>query len=304
MGSPLVGGIVSAASDAKYITVLANGMAFEVLEAGTGDRLALCLHGFPEHAEMWRHHIDTLVGLGYRVWAPNQRGYGKSSKPGRVSDYHIDHLVADVAALIDASGASEVSIVAHDWGAAVSWFFAMRETRPLQKLVIINVPHPAIFANVLKTSWRQRLRSYYVAFFQLPWLPEIVLSRKNGKRLIEAIVGTAKNPQGFSARELEAYRKQAADKHTLRAMLAWYRSAVRSNVMFDLVEAPVPVIETPTLMIWGEEDHALGKETTYGTGAYVRDLKIVYLAGVSHWVSADAPERANAALEAFLVTSG
>ena len=300
MGSALVGRVVNAASDAKYITVLANGLAFEVLEAGAGDRLALCLHGFPEHAEMWRHHTETLVGLGYRVWAPNQRGYGKSSKPGGVAPYHIDHLVADVAALIDASGAREVSIVAHDWGAAVAWFLAMRKTRPLEKLVIINVPHPAVFANVLRSSWRQRMRSYYVALFQLPWLPERLLSRESGERLVRLIVNTSKNPSGFTEAELAAYRAQAADRNTLRAMIAWYRSAVRSNLFLNLLKSNVPIIETPTLLLWGEDDHALGKETTYGTDVYVRDLQTVYLADCSHWVSADAPERANAELQRFL----
>jgi pimeloyl-ACP methyl ester carboxylesterase len=284
----------------RYITVAANGLEFEVLQAGDGDKLALCLHGFPEHAEMWRHHIDTLVGLGYRVWAPNQRGYGHSSKPDDVMAYHVDHLVADIAALIDASGAREVTLVAHDWGAVVAWFFAMRNVRPIEKLVIINVPHPAVYARVVTTSWRQPLRSWYILAFQIPLLPEWLLSRRAGKRLTQILRETSLRPEGFTEQELSAYALQVADRKTARAMIAWYRAAVRSGLFLGLRNEAIPIIETPTLMIWGEDDHALGKETTYGTDVYVRDLKIAYLSGCSHWVSQDAPERANALLTSFL----
>ena len=291
---------MSASTAARYITVLANGLSFEVLEAGTGDRLALCLHGFPEHAEMWRRHIDTLVGLGYRVWAPNQRGYGKTSKPPGVAAYHVNNLVADVAALIDESGAREVTIVAHDWGAAVAWFFAMCRMRPLAKLVIINVPHPAVFARVMRTSWAQRLRSWYVAAFQIPFLPERLLSRDRGERLVDVVRKSALYPENFAQAELAAYAAQAADRNTMRAMLAWYRSAARSNLFLKLLDVDVPKINVPTLLLWGEEDRALGKETTYGTDRYVTNLRTVYLSGCSHWVSTDAPDRANDAIAAFL----
>ena len=285
---------------ARYITVLANGLSFEVLEAGAGDRLALCLHGFPEHAEMWRPHFETLVGLGYRVWAPNQRGYGKSSKPAGIAPYHIDHLVADVAALIDASGAREVTIVAHDWGAIVAWFVAMRETRPLARLVIMNVPHPAVFARVVLESRRQKLRSWYVLAFQIPRLPEWLISRRGGARLRQIFLDTSLRPEGFSERELDVYAAQISDLRTARAMINWYRAAIASNALLDLLRSEVPIIEVPTLMIWGEDDHALGKETTYGTHRYVRNLRLEYLAGCSHWVTQDAPDRANERIASFL----
>ena len=284
----------------RYITVLANGLSFQVLEAGTGDRLALCLHGFPEHAEMWRPHFDTLVGLGYKVWAPNQRGYGKSSKPAGIASYHIDHLVADVAALIDASGASEVTLVSHDWGAVVAWYFAMRKARPLHRLIVMNVPHPAVFAEVLFKSWRQKLRSWYVLFFQIPRLPEWLLSLRGGARLREVLVKSSLRPEGFTENELDVYASQVADVRTGRAMINWYRSAIQSNAFLKLFESDVPQIEVPTLMIWGEDDHALGKETTYGTDRYVRNLRLEYLAGCSHWVTQDAPDRANERIAAFL----
>ena len=271
--------------------IRANGLDFEVLEAGSGDRLALCLHGFPEHAVAWRHQLPTLVGLGYHVWAPNQRGYGRTTRPRGVAAYDMRRLLDDVAALIDASGARSVTLLGHDWGAAVAWFFAMRRVRPLDRLVIMNVPHPAVFAHALRTSPRQQLRSWYIAFFQLPLIPEWLLGADRARPVVDAFLRTARYPERFTADELETYRAQAAEPGALRAMLAWYRAAPR-GIAALLHEAAAP-IDVPTLMIWGEDDVALGKETTFGTERYVSNLRIEYLRGVSHWLQADATDRVN-----------
>jgi pimeloyl-ACP methyl ester carboxylesterase len=159
--------------------VEANGLRFEVLEEGTGDRLALCLHGFPEHAISWRHQIPVLAGMGYRVWAVNQRGYGRTTRPTQVADYALPHLVDDVTALINAASAKHVVLIGHDWGAMVAWCFAAQQRRPLDRLVIMNDPHPLCFRAALK-HWRQMRKSWYVAFFQLPRLPERILTMKGG----------------------------------------------------------------------------------------------------------------------------
>jgi pimeloyl-ACP methyl ester carboxylesterase len=130
--------------------VEANGLRFEVLQEGTGDRLALCLHGFPEHAISWRHQIPMLAGMGYRVWAVNQRGYGRTTRPTHVADYALPHLVDDVTALINAASAKNVVLIGHDWGAMVAWCFAAQQRRPLDRLVIMNDPHPLCFRAALK----------------------------------------------------------------------------------------------------------------------------------------------------------
>lgn len=155
--------------------VAANGLRFEVLEQGTGVRLALCLHGFPEHAISWRHQIPVLAGMGYRVWAVNQRGYGRTTRPTHVADYALPHLVDDVTALIKAARAKNVALIGHDWGAMVAWCVAAQQRRPLDRLVIMNDPHPLCFRAALK-HWRQMRKSWYVAFFQLPKLPERMLT--------------------------------------------------------------------------------------------------------------------------------
>jgi pimeloyl-ACP methyl ester carboxylesterase len=282
----------------KFITVEANGLEFEVLEAGSGDRLALCLHGFPEHAISWRLQIPLLASLGYRVWAPNLRGYGKTTRPELVEDYDVAFLLEDVAALIDAARARSVVLIAHDWGAALAWLFAIRRLRPLEKLVIMNVPHPALFTRALRRSFLQRLRSWYIVFFQLPVLPEFLL-RLGGAYAIGRAFASATNPSSFPRDVLDYYRARAREPGAIRAMLAWYRAAARGGMAAQL-RLGLPKIEVPTLMIWGEADVALRKETTYGTHRYVDDLRLQYLPGVSHWVQQDAPERVNELLARFL----
>jgi len=284
----------------RFEAIAANGLEVEVLTAGTGDRLALCLHGFPEHAISWRHQIPLLVERGYRVWAPNQRGYGGTTRPARMADYALEHLLADVAALIDASGARSVTLIAHDWGAAIAWFFAIRRVRPLEQLVIMNVPHPACFAQALRHSWRQRARSWYAVFFQLPWLPEALLGAGHAQAVSRAILRTTTRPERFAPELLEVYRDQAATPGALTAMLNWYRAAGLGGGFAAQAALGYPMIDVPTLMLWGEEDVALGKETTYGTHRYVRDLRLQYLPGVSHWLQEDAPERVNELLTFFL----
>ncbi len=281
-------------------TVAANGQQFEVEEWGSGDRLALCLHGFPEHAHSWRLQGPLLAELGYRVWAPNQRGYGKSSRPREMMAYSLKHLLADVAALIDASGATSVTLIAHDWGAIVAWWFAIRGTRPLEKLVIMNVPHPMIFRDVAKHLPAQRKKSRYVGFFQLPWLPELMLGRNHAAPIAGLIRGSAIDKARFPRDVLNVYRENAAQPGALTAMINWYRANFRGGGIREQMKLGVPVIGVPTLMVWGEEDVALCKETTYGTDRYVRDLTLRYLPNVSHWVQQEAPETVNAMLTAFL----
>lgn len=143
----------------------ANGLRFEVDTCGTGDRLALCLHGFPEHSFSWRYQLPLLAELGYRAWAPNLRGYGNSSRPEGVEAYDLEHLMADVAGLIDASGCQEVVLLAHDWGAVIAWHFAIRRIRPLTHLIICNVPHPGPARQALRRGLAQLKKSWYIFFF-------------------------------------------------------------------------------------------------------------------------------------------
>ena len=276
----------------KTIFVEANGLQFEVLEEGGGDRLALCLHGFPEHAVSWRRQMPVLAEMGYRVWAVNQRGYGRTTRPARIADYAIPHLVADVAALIDASGARSTVLVGHDWGAMVAWCFAAGQVRPLERLVIMNVPHPLCFRAALRRHPRQALRSWYVAFFQVPALPERLLAAGGGAAVRRMFAGLDLPPE-----VLDTYARQAAEPGAATAMLNWYRAMRRTGL--DL-PGLARVIEVPTMVVWGEDDVALDLRCLDGTERHVRDLSVHRLPGVSHWVQQHAPEAVNRLLRGFL----
>jgi pimeloyl-ACP methyl ester carboxylesterase len=281
-------------------TVDANGLHFEVDECGEGDRLALCLHGFPEHSHSWRFQLPMLSTLGYRAWAPNLRGYGNSSRPHGTDAYSIENLMADVAGLIDASGCRETILLAHDWGAVIAWYFAMRAPRPLQRLVICNVPHPGLAVG-RKISREQLKKSWYIFFFQIPWLPEKLLGRNGARAIGEMMRASAVDKTHFDAAACEVYRRNAAQPGALTAMINYYRALVLGGGMARQKAIGYPVIGTKTLMVWGEDDVALTKETTYGTDKFVRDLTIRYLPRVSHWVQQEQPEIVNAMIRAFLL---
>jgi pimeloyl-ACP methyl ester carboxylesterase len=281
----------------------ANGLQFETDCMGNGGRFALCLHGFPEHKYSWRFQLPLLADLGYRAWAPNLRGYGASSRPGGVAAYDIDHLIADVAGLYEAAEKEaplpERVPIGHDWGAVISWAVALEKAVPLDKLIIMNVPRPALMAKGLR-GWGQLKKSWYTVFFQLPWLPERLLGARGAEAVGRAFTGMAQDMTHFSEEDLKVYKDNASEPGALTAMINYYRAAARSRTMKRLSRDYVLPIDVPTLMVWGEEDMALGKELTYGTEDYVRNLTIRYLPGVSHWVQQEAPHVVNPMVATFL----
>ncbi len=279
-------------------TVEANGFRFAVDQAGEGERLALCLHGFPESRFSWRHQLPLLTRLGYRAWAPDLRGYGETEpRPQAVSAYLIDRLMEDVAALIDASGARTVTLIGHDWGAGLAWTFAANRVRPLERLVIMNVPHPAVMNAVLRRSFAQLRKSWYMFFFQLPGVPERMMTANDARAVRRAFHDMAVDKAHFTDDVLDRYARDAQRPGAMTAMINWYRAAFRLR---GKLAGPWDVIETPTLIVWGEEDAALGLELLDGTDAYVRDLTVRRLPNVSHWVQQEAPDKVNAILEEWL----
>ncbi|MFN2100465.1 alpha/beta fold hydrolase [Altererythrobacter sp. MF3-039] len=275
-------------------------MRFEVAQAGEGNRLALCLHGFPELNYSWRHQMPILAEMGYRVWAPNLRGYGASGRPEGTEAYRMNTLVQDIAGLIDASGAKEVTLIAHDWGALIAWHFAINQIRPLKHLVILNVPHPKCAQRELR-KWRQLRKSWYIFFFQIPGLPEKLLARDNAQPIVEAFRGSAINKSLFTDDVLEPFRKSAQRPGAITAMLNYYRALVRRPDARDIGDGMVHV---PTLVLWGEQDIAIDIHVLDGMEEYVPDLTVKRFPDASHWVQQDVPDKVNTKLKGWLEARG
>lgn len=275
-----------------YATI--NGVRMHYVEQGRGPLLIL-LHGFPEFWYSWRHQ---LVGLApqYRVVAPDQRGYNLTEKPHGVQAYAIDNLVEDVAALIRHLGEEQAVIVGHDWGGGVAWAFALANPEMTRRLIVLNCPHPAALQRGLRRP-RQMLRSWYFAFFQLPWLPELAFRARNYRAIGQAFRTGVRRPGAFTAEDIRAYKEAAAQPGALTSAINWYRAAFRS---FTRSPEPLPVITAPTLLIWGEDDFALGKELTYDMEQWVFDLTIRYIPNTSHWVQQERPELVNQYMLEFL----
>lgn len=283
---------VTLPDDLKHEYADINGIRMHYVEAGQGDDIILFLHGFPESWYSWRHQIAHFADR-YRVVAPDQRGYNETEAVG---PYDTTTLQADVLELIQHLGVERVHLVAHDWGALIAWLLAINHPEALKSLTICNVPHPAVFAKEIRRNPRQMLRSWYVLFFQIPWLPEKALAAQGYHRLARMIIRDTR-PGTFTRDDvkqmLESWRRQG-----LGGGINWYRAAFRGRGM--RLPDPVPLIMTPTIMIWGEDDIALGKELTYGTDEYVHDLAVHYLPNTSHWVQQEEPEAVNRFIEEHL----
>lgn len=279
--------------------VRANGLTFEVDQCGDGQKLALCLHGFPECAFSWRHQLPMLARLGYTSWAPNLRGYGRTTRPNRMRDYALPNLLADVAGLIDAAGKESTVLIGHDWGGALGWNLVLRSLRPIERFVVLNLPHPALFFQRLY-RFPQIFRSWYLFFFQVPAIPEWLLTARGAKAIGDAFFNMAVDKNRFPPEVLDVYRRQALEPGAMTAMINYYRALFRHGLRRHKHAEMEKPLEVPTLLIWGERDRALGKELTLGTEQLVRDFTLRYIPDVSHWVQQEAPETVNAMIEAWL----
>ena len=274
-------------------TVAGAGVRLHLVEAGPADGpLVLLLHGFPEFWYGWRHQIPALAAAGYRVWAPDQRGYNRSGRPAAVSAYALDRLADDARALLDAAGAERARVVGHDWGAVVAWALALQTPERVERLAILNVPHPVAFRRFLRRPSVQWLKSWYVLFFQVPALPERTL-RQLGGRMLRATSA----PGTFSDADLARYRAAWKEPGAARGMLAWYRAAARHGLAGGTDD---PTVRPPTLIVWGDADAALDARLAERSVELCADGRLVRLPGVSHWVQHEAADRVNAELLAFL----
>ncbi|HEU0079046.1 MAG TPA: alpha/beta hydrolase [Longimicrobiaceae bacterium] len=269
-----------------------GGVRLHYVEAGEGP-LVVLLHGFPEFWYGWRHQIPALAAAGFRVVAPDMRGYNLSDKPEGVERYRVELLVEDVAGLVKHLGAERAHVVGHDWGGVVAWHFAMLRPELLDRLAVLNAPHPAAFAReIIRPD--QMLRSAYAGFFQLPAVPEAAL-RAADFALLERVFRTEPaRPGAFTDEDVERYKEALARPGALTATLNYYRAAARHD------RPEVRPIAAPTLLVWGEQDPHLVVRLTEGLEEWVPGIRVERIPEASHWVAADEPERVGRLLAGFL----
>jgi epoxide hydrolase 4 len=274
--------------------ILTNGIQLHCMSAGEGEPIIL-LHGFPEHWYSWRHQIPMLAEYG-QVFAPDLRGYNLSDKPEGVKNYDIDILVDDVMGIIASTGARQATVMGHDWGGALAWWLAIRHPEAVKKLVVMNCPHPMVFLKNLG-RFDQLSKSWYMFFFQLPWLPERFMRRgdmrANAARIFR---GTAAQRSAFSDEDLDHLAAAMAQPGALTGMINYYRAAFRR----PLWREKIPPIEAPTLLIWGERDRFLVRRNTENYSRWVKDFTVRYIPDAAHWVQQEKPDVVNEMLREFL----
>lgn len=273
-----------------------NGINLHYVSQGSG-KLILMLHGFPEFWYSWRYQI-TEFAPDYHAVAVDLRGYNDSDKPQGLAAYQMSELLADVKGVINSLGYEDCILVAHDWGGAIAWNFAYQYPSMVEKLIIMNFPHPAKFVAGLKT-WQQLQKSWYIFWFQLPFLPELIFQANNCQVIASAFKDMAIDKSAFKPEDLAAFRDAAAKPGALTAIINYYRANFKippNNLAKDW-----GVLDIPTLMIWGEKDTALGKELTYGTDDYVKNLQLKYIPDCGHWVQQEQPTLVNKYMRDFLV---
>ncbi|MBK8031772.1 MAG: alpha/beta hydrolase [Chloroflexi bacterium] len=281
----------------EHKMISTNGVNLHVVQAGDPNgELVILLHGFPEFWYGWRQQIDYLAAAGYWVWAPDQRGYNLSEKPRGIEKYKISTLAADVAGLIDAAGREQAYVVGHDWGAAVAWMTAIRHAERVKKLAILNVPHPKIMLETVRSSPAQMLKSWYIGFFQLPVLPELFSSAGEFYFSAQALLQTSK-PGTFSDADITEYIRAWKQPGALSSMINWYRAMGRR--LDDGAFLNNARVTVPTIIIWGAQDRFLQREMAQESTTLCDDARVIYFEDATHWVQHEKPNEVNALLSEF-----
>jgi len=263
-------------------TLAANGLAFTADVAGPASgALVLLLHGFPQTRHTWRAELPALAAAGYRVCAPDQRGYSAGARPAGVDAYRIELLVSDALALADALGAERFHLVGHDWGGQLAWIIAARNPQRVRTLSVLSRPHPAAFARAMAEDAAQPQRSGHHRAFQRAEATDELLA--DGAARLRAALAR----QGVPEPDVAAYLRTLAERAALDAAVNWYRAAGSSG----LVAAEVPPVRVPTLYVWGDADATVGRPAAEGTRKFVdAPYRFVELPGVGHFVTDQSPD--------------
>jgi epoxide hydrolase 4 len=299
-----------AAIEHRYANV--NGVRLHYAIAGKGP-LILFLHGFPQFWYEWK---DQLVHFGedHLAVAPDMRGYNLSGKPGAVDQYQVKHLIEDVRALADHLGHKKFVLVGHDWGGVVAWAFAIEHPEYLEKLIIINAPHPGIFERELRENSAQQAASQYMLMFRGERAEE-TLSANDYASLVNAVLGPGLKTGVFTAEDKQAYLDAWSQPGALTGGLNYYRAA-KAGPPAPASEADPPpnpsstgnyavdparlTVEVSTLVIWGEKDTALLPGNLDGLDRFVPDLTVQRIPDASHWVVNEKPAEVSRYIRNFI----
>lgn len=287
---------MTAPSIPEHRRVKINGIHLHCAEQGQGP-VMVCLHGFPEFWYCWRHQLQAFSPK-FRVVAPDLRGYNTSDKPEGVAAYRIPVLVEDIRCLIQSLDAGPVTLVAHDWGGVIAWALALFHPECIERLVILNAPHPALFARELANNPEQQKASAYIDVLCAPQ-SETLLAKNNFKWLQSAVFEGWRNPSKVPPADRRAYLSAWAQPGALTGMVNYYRAGTPDPEKVQK-DKKIPVIEVPTLVIWGERDTALRPGLLDGLEAYVSDLTVRRIPEATHWVLTDAPDQVNRYIREFI----
>lgn len=276
--------------------VRVNGLRLHVASIGPKDgELVVLLHGFPEFWQAMEPLMQALAARGYRVLAPDQRGYNLSDKPSRVNDYALDVLASDVTDVIASQGHSQAHVIGHDWGGAVAWWLAMRSPDAVISLGIVNAPHPIAMAGYIRRHAKQMAKSWYMGAFQVPKLPELAFSAAARPRLASRIAKTAR-PGAMSPAYLQSLQSAWARPGAATGMLNWYRAMFRAkNESLSDVR-----VHVPTLILWGEKDAFLDVKLAHACAELCDDARVMVRPQATHWVLHDEPEHSAEVLGEWL----
>lgn len=284
-----------------------DGVTLHALRAGEGSRTVVLLHGFPDNSTTWLRQIGPLVDAGFSVVAPDLRGYGSSDRPAYREAYRMRHLAGDIATLVRGVSDGPASVVGHDWGGMVAWALAARHPEVVDRLVILNAPHPRLFRKRLRSS-SQALRSWYALAFLVPVVPERVLAANDFWLIRKMLRTTGGREPPLSRDRVDAVIDELRVPGALRAALDYYRANTgggggsRSDGPRARPGAvSSQVVRAPTLVLWGERDPALGIDLLRGLDDYVADLTVRRFPDAGHWVHWEAAEEVNRALIEFLL---
>ena len=279
---------------------IVNGVRLHYVAAGEGP-LVVLLHGFPEFWYSWRRQIPVLAAAGFRVIAPDMRGYNTSEKPRGVMSYRLSRLTADVAELIRYVGEQRAVVVGHDWGGAVAWTMPMRYPDLVERLIVLNAPHPGAWPREMRKPG-QFFKAWYQFFFQLPWLPEAAIRARNFAVVRDLFRQGPVRKDAFTEQDIDRYIAALAQPGALTAALNYYRAIYREALRQGprAYLSSVRRSDVPTLLIWGEQDRALTLSLTEGLEQWVPNIRVERIPDASHWVQNDAPERVNELMLAFL----